>query len=93
MSARLFSIRRVLNAPDQYPSGLAAPRAERRGGSLLVAGGGAGADCVCMIPVCGRLVGEVGKSWVNSLVGVKFTSVLEALLGCEGVVLVGLLLA
>ena len=35
-----------MNAFDQYPSGLAAPRAERRGGSMLDAllDGGSGPD-------------------------------------------------
>lgn len=44
MSARLFSVRRALNALDQYPSGLAVPRAERRGWSLAMLGDGLGTD-------------------------------------------------
>jgi hypothetical protein len=33
-----------MNALDQYPSGLAAPRAERRGGSTAVLGGAGGSE-------------------------------------------------
>lgn len=63
-----------MNALDQYPSGLAAPRAERRGGSTAVLGGagGSGTDWVGKGMVGVLCVGGLGKSGLNNLVGVIF---------------------
>lgn len=63
-----------MNALDQYPSGLAAPRAERRGGSTAVLGGAGGSetDWVGKGMVGVLCAGGLGKSEWNNLVGVIF---------------------